>query len=194
MPIHQFLDRVEAIRFVSDRLAVSGRQPPLNVDALIDAFEISPSTRPPADGQRVVLPRARWVVRNSDLNLIDALIGILEGTATGAILVYATGSIPLSLLAPAVAVVRHLVKVASLAWHHGVSLTPTDFKIICRLREAPDGLELEPLFEALRSNTELTASSDLEQRLKVLEKFPKAQGSVALVWRSADGRWRANDV
>ncbi|MFL6664719.1 MAG: hypothetical protein ACJ8G7_21290 [Rhizobacter sp.] len=192
----QFADRVDAVEFVAGHL----RQGPMKAAAediaaaIVDEWALTAEGHDADSPHRATFRPARWVIRNQDLGLLDAVSGVLQGTATGAALAASTGSLTLGLLAPAIAVVTHLVKASLNARNKGVQLSEPEFFLLALVREASAGASLDALQSAWTSRFGVGSAPGLEPRLEKLARYPARAGELALIWKGPDGLWRAKDV
>jgi hypothetical protein len=192
----QFADRADAVEFLANHLG----QGPLKTSAediaaaIVDEWGLTASGDDGQSSHRATFRPARWVIRNQDLGLLDAVSGVLQGSATGAALAVSTGSLTLGLLTPAIAVVTHLVKVSLNARKRGVRLSEPEFFLLALVREAPAGASLETLQGAWGARFGEGSSGAVEPHLEKLAKYPAPIGDLALIWKASDGRWHSKDV
>lgn len=192
----QFADRSDAVDFLASHLRSQG----LGCDcediatAIVDEWSASSTTPDETSNHRAVFRPARWVIRNQDLGLLDALSGILQGTATSAALVASTRSVTLGLATPAIAVVTYLIKVSLNARAKGVRLSEPEFFLLTLVREASDGASLESLQARWNARYPDRADGSLQPLLNKLTQYPALAGEIALVWKGSDDLWRVRDL
>jgi hypothetical protein len=163
-------------------------------DCIVDEFGHEAASSDEASSHRAAFRPARWMIRDQDLNLIDGIGAILEGTATGVALGLTTGSLGYGMIAPALAVLTNMVKLAINMRNKGVTLDNEDFLIMTALRDHPSGASVVQLQEALGKHFHDKASEDIEVRLERLARYPARAGQIELAWKDADGVWRTKDV
>lgn len=162
---------------------------------LVDLFrETGFSVPVEADARRAVIPSLRWVIRNDDLALIDALGKVVTASATGGVALVSTGSLSLGAAPPALEILFQLVKVGKAVRAKGATLEPNEFQVLMALRSHAAGLSIGRLQEILPNHAPFDSEDSLEALLHHLDKFPTRSGGVSLVWRSADQLWRARDI
>ena len=197
-PIEEFSDREDAIDFLATnalsglRFASAERQH--LAQGIVDLFAVDELLGPPGD-RRLMNKSKKWVVRSKDLQLIDAIGGILQGSAAGGALIASTGSLPLTLLAPAIAVLTYLAKIAFNVRDKGVSLEPVELNILCRLKEAKSGLDVQQLIKELNTLSPEQTLQSVNAHLDKLQNCHTRSGeNISLVWKSSNERWFTNDV
>lgn len=192
----QFADRADAVDFIAESL----RQRRLGDAAdgiageIVDEWGVSASGDNADSSHRAMFRPTRWVIRNQDLGLLDAVSGVLQGTATGAALFASTGSLTLGLLTPAIAVATHLVKIALNLRRKGTQLSEPEFFLLALVLENPGGASVERLRNAWVARFGESEAGGLESMLEHLAKYPSPVGELSLVWKGADGRWRGKDL
>ena len=192
----QFADRADAVDFIADRL----RQVSLvsSADsiaaAIVDEWGQSVSCDAADSSHRAIFRPTRWVIRNQDLGLLDAVSGSLQGTVTGAALFASTGSLSLGLLTPAIAVATHLVKIAMNIRKKSVQLSESEFFVLALVLECHDGASLDLLHSRWTKRFGEEGVSGMESLLEHLAKYPSSVGDLSLIWKGSDGRWRAKDL
>lgn len=162
---------------------------------LVDLFkETGFSVQAEAEARRAVIPSLRWVIRNDDLALFDALGEAITASATGAVVLASTGSLSLGAAPPAIEILCQLVKVGRAVRAKGATLEPDEFQVLMALRAHTTGLSIGRLKEVLPNRAPFDSEDSLEAQLHHLDNFPTRSGGVSLVWRSADQLWRARDI
>lgn len=195
--MEQFADRTDAVEFIAERLSAAGNSSSANdiASAIADVFKQAAIASDDASStHRATFKPARWVIRNQDLGVVDSLGGILQGSATGAALGYSTGSASLGMLAPALAVITHITKIAFNIHGKGVKLAEEEFFVLVLLKESPDGRSSSDLATVCTDRFGARSPEQIESLLERLAKFPSRSGDLALAWKSADGLWRSKDV
>lgn len=192
----QFADRADAIDFIADRLRQSslGAAADGIAAAIVDEWGLSASGDDADSSHRAMFRPTRWVIRNQDLGLLDAVSGVSQGTATGAALFTATGSLTVGLLTPAIAVVTHLVKIALNLHKKGTQLSEPEFFVLALVLESPNGASVEALRSAWTARFGEEGASGVEALLERLAKYPSPVGDLSFVWKGSDGRWHTKDL
>lgn len=192
----QFADRADAIEFITGRLRQGNlRDAAEGVSAaIVDEWGQSASGDDAESSHRAVFRPTRWVIRNQDLGLLDGLSGVLQGTATCALLFEQIGSLTPSLLPPVIAVVMHVVKIAMNLRKKGMQLTEPEFFVLVLVLECDGGASLDLLRSSWTARFGEEGASGVEALLEHLAKYPSPVGDLSLIWKGADGRWRAKDL
>lgn len=200
----QFADRADAVEYLACHLRrgplasvaddATGDAAHAIADAIVDGWGHSVTSDGGDSLHRATFRPARWVIRNQDLGLVDAVFGVLQATATGAALLASTRSVTLGLLAPAIAVLTSLVKIGLNLRNKGAQLSEREFFLLALVAAAPSGARSEALREDWTARFGEDAKIELESHLDRLAKYPSRMGELSLIWRDADGLWRAKDV
>ena len=193
--IDQFADRFDAIEFLAKRLREGGMGPSADAvaETVVDEWGYTAPAPDKNSDLRAVFRPTRWVIRNQDLGLIEAVSGVLQGSATGTALAVTSGSLSLGLVAPAIAVATHLIKMGHNARNKGVQLSESAFFLLLLVREASDGASL-PFLTASWNARYADAAGPVEPHLDRLAKYPATVGDLALIWKGTDDLWRTKDV
>jgi hypothetical protein len=73
-------------------------------------------------------------------------------------------------------------------------LSPHDYWILASLLRAPDGLTDQELLDQLMVEEPDWTIEEVRASLTLLSEAPSRSGKIALVWKSASGRWRATGI
>lgn len=192
----QFADRTDAISCISEHLL----QGPMATaaarvaESIVDQFGHEAISRDVTSSHRAAFRPTRWIIRDQDLNLIDGIGGILQGTATGVVLGITTGSLGYGMIAPALVVLTNMVKLAINMRNKGVTLGNEEFIVMTALQDHPSGASVAQLQDALAKHFNGQASEHIEILLERLAKYPSRSGQIELAWKDADGIWRSKDI
>jgi hypothetical protein len=192
-----FSDRREFAEFIEGRMPLRAglaRNKTACVEAVVVAFTPATSESAGATEHRAIFRPARWVVKDSDLAVIESFGGIVEGTATGAALMATNSSLAVAAIPVVAVLLRHLAKVVHILWTRGARLSPEELRILYALRDSSDGASTEMLFAMLKDDEQFSSVDEVQARVARLQQYPTQAGPLKLVWAGTDGRWRLNDI
>ncbi|MGH9906425.1 MAG: hypothetical protein ACRD8U_12685, partial [Pyrinomonadaceae bacterium] len=162
---------------------------------LADHWEVEYVVSGPPGSLGLLIRRKKWVIRNDDLQLFDALLdGLYASTSVG--FFAAAGAPKLALLAPIAAFVKGVLKVGRQAWTKGVPLDSRHFAVLYAIYSNDNGLTKSELLEELNSvKRESWTSKGVQKYLEELRSVPSRDGTPKqLVVQSPDGRWRTSSI
>src|SRR5688572_5653618 len=131
----KFQSRTECAEYLVAELPQIPRQ---LIDELVAFHSVEEWPSPPPGAAAFMMPVTRWIVRDDDLKLLEALI---DGCKAGA----AAGFFMPSVAATAVTtsttgIVTALLKLGRQAWRKGRRLTPLQFAVLGAIKSRRDGL------------------------------------------------------
>ena len=193
----QFEGRQAAAAFLNTRFSGCAALGDQELATLADAFnlvretEVTPQ-RPP--GAAPALSKVlRYVVRNDDLNLFDAIIDALKTSVSAGFFIAADFKSP-AVWTAITALITGIGKVARNAVHKGKLIDPRSLQILFSLKQLGETSESQ-LFETLRSKNKDWNEGELSSILTELGRTRMNDHSVReLVYRSASGNWRIGNI
>jgi hypothetical protein len=193
----QFADRQDAIEFLGTTLAARilisqavGKDLAANI---VDDFAVS-AEEDSSNGRRAVFAPARWVIRNQDLDLVNTIGSILQGTATAGTLLHAANAVGAGMIAPALLIATYVSKLVINLYKRGVTLSDFEYRALCAIRESNQGLTADQLANALKRAGIDASPENTQHVLNRLSQYPAASEDISLVWRSHDDHWHTKDV
>jgi hypothetical protein len=189
-----FDEERELKRFVVERLQGTGLATEIlegfAVKFDVEKQRIVPRAEPGSLG--LILPRWRWVIRNDDLKVLDAMAdGMKSAAAVGFFVHAATSTQLLSAGAGMLAVVARLIRQAVVK---GATVDEEELRMLLLLAANPEGLLINEVVEIL-NRSESVSAEKVQQVLDRLAKHAVADGSTAaFVSVDGAGRWRAAGV
>jgi len=137
--------------------------------------------------------RFRWVIRDDDLQWMDALLDGLKASASAGFFVMASAANPAT-WAAVVAILAVLFKVSRHAVKKGKRLDERLFDLIFTLHES-EGAESEELLARLRERDATWTMDEIEAGLKVLGRMPMNDGTIReLVSQLPNRQWRVSGI
>ncbi len=144
-------------------------------------------------GFALIVPVARWVIREDDLKLVEALI---DGAKAGVIGGFLLGNLTeVGIMGGAVGLLASALKLGRQVATKGQRLTPLQFAVLIVLLD-PLGATAEQLLAKVDLYTgRLNEAGDVMQALDDLRSIAVSDGTVlSLVSQDARGVWRAAGV
>ena len=135
----------------------------------------------------------RWVIRDDDLRILDTVLDSLKVSAGAGFFVLPNIASTATIVAAA-GLFTGIVKLAYNATSKGVALSPHHYSIISTLFGQRDGLTDEDLLSRLLRSQDDWTIDGVRAGLATLSEAPSRSGKIALVWKSADDRWRTTGV
>lgn len=191
---NQFLDRADAITFLTEHLASDGMGNDANAlaQALVDEWCVLPPNEAGESTHRAVFKPARWVIRDGDLQLLSSLFVVLRDVIAGSVLASSGQVSDTKMLSLVLSVGKTLTSLALKMYKKGVRLEEKEFFVLTLLREDPSGKSLEFLQAAF--HTRYGDDSDIKGVLERLAEYPARADAVALIRPGENDRWFAQDV
>lgn len=153
-----------------------------------DREAIPPPPRP--DGLGFIIPRYRWIIRDDDLKLLDAVSEGFKSAGAAGFFFHAVHGGPLASAIGGIVVAS--VRLVRQARNKGAIVSPAELRILIVLKTNPDGLT-PPEVAAILSQSVPTTDADVRQVLNRLAKYAVGDGSTTpFVAEDGDGRWRVN--
>lgn len=192
--INQFLDRAEAITFLTEHLTSDGMGNNANAlaQALVDEWRVLTPNEGGESTHRAVFKPTRWVIRDGDLQLLSSLFVVLRDVTIGSVLASSGQISDTKMLSLALSVGKTLTRLALSMHKKGVQLEEKEFFVLMLLREDPSGKPLEFLQAAFHAR--YGDGSDIKGVLERLAGYPTRGDAVALVRLGESDRWFAQDV
>lgn len=173
-----FKDKNLAIEFIEKKFQdhiLFHRSPEL-IDVISNQFKEVEYKAAPAGTFTYMVATSRWVIKNDDLAVIEAILDGLK-SAAGANFFMTAVSQDGKILSAAIGLVSALFKVAKSARNKGIILTSRQFEIVYCLKNHPDGLDLDQLYRYLNLNSQNITKPELEDLLKGLGNTYTGDGS-----------------
>jgi hypothetical protein len=148
---------------------------------------------PTAPRTRASISALRWVIRDEDLKLLDAIISGITLSASAGFLLSAVVS-PSAMSTAIINITVALMKLLYNAHQKGATLSKEDFALISLLKSKPDGLQEQEISSQLAAAGINCPPEELRRRLRSLLEVPTRSGKTALVWESAEHIWRSSGV
>ena len=191
MPTHTFESEEEAAAFLSARLAERLSVPPSRVAPVAQNWSAAVKEQAPVPpgATPAMVKRFRWVIRDDDLQLADALADCAKTgiTSGGSILL---GSPDAAALAALTGGLASLFKLGRRANRKGKVLDARSFALLLALR-ADGPLTLPALTFHLSAQDPSWTADEASTKLKELAAVVLGDGTQqALVAEDAQGRWR----
>jgi len=157
---------------------------------LVTAFEEVTFPDPPPGTLAMMVPRIRWVIRDDDLSLLDAVSdGVVAAIGTGWILNDPAGT--QATVAGIAGVAAAALRVLNQIRRKGARISARNMKVLLALESSDNALSIEEAVEGLEdlSREEVTAA------FKELQEVRLRDGTVeSLIAQDATGRWSASGV
>lgn len=194
-----FLDAVEA------RLATAGAQPSLAraiAETCAEAFKVvelpQPSAPSAAGTMRFLTGRTRWVIRDDDLKLLEALTTAATAAAGAA---FFTGGPATPVTAAVTGLVTVILQLGRRVRKHAILLTPAQHLVAMALKTLGNGAALDDIVDRVNVLAEgqhpeaRWTAEDTKAELEALQRLRKTNGDViALVAVDHEGLWGLCDV
>ena len=135
----------------------------------------------------------RWVIRNDDLKLLDSILDGLKASAGAGF--FLLGGLTMTGTAVAAAgLLAGFLKLAYNASSKGAILDARDYSVIAAMFGHPAGFTKEEILERLSVKEPDWTIDEVGKHLDRLSETPSRSGKIALVWKSADEKWRTAGV
>ena len=195
---HEFDEQREAEEFLIQHL--SARYPQSEWERvsfteevpLIEKIRVR-AEKPQGEAASALVRRFRYVIRNEDLQLFDAVMDALVIAVSVGVFVV-PGVNVLASWGAITAIVTKLLKVGRKAATKGVVLEKQHFAVLTTLHDAGES-SFDELLERLRQQETDWSSERLQAALSLLQKAPSLDNSeVKLVISLPDQRWRTSGI
>ena len=148
--------------------------------------------RPPGASPALVR-HARWVIRDDDLKLLDALLDGVKASASAGFFHSLDVKDPTK-WASLAAILAALFKIIQQATTKGARLDARYFQVVAELHSS-DGLKRDQLLARLRAHDSTWTSEELDSVLQRLSKYPTRDGSTRAFVSERPGEvWSAAGV
>jgi hypothetical protein len=149
----------------------------------------------PPGGQRFLVHKKRYVIRDDDLRLMDVLADGLKAAAGAGFFLLAVSG-PQVVITGIVGVIVAGARLLRQAKTKGAELEPGAFRVLYILKaNEPTPLSVDDITGILRRTAPDTTAEWVTQRLTELEKHFVNEGSVVpFACKDSVGNWRANGV
>lgn len=182
--------------FLATRLSdssVSSGSIPLLAQDLLSVWAVPVETVRPPNVRPAHIAGLKWVIRDEDLKVLDSILDGVKASA-GAGFFAMAGITAVPHVVAGVGITAAFLKLAYNAVTKGVRLSPEDYSILATVIGKPSGLLAEEIYDRLAKVEPNWTVEAISQRLTSLTEIPNKSGKIALVWKSADNRWRTTGV
>ncbi len=166
---------------------------PLAARDLLSIWAQQAETVQPVRGRPAHIAALRWVIRDDDLKLLDAILDGMKASA-GAGFFILGGLTVTGTAAAAAAIFAGMLKLAYNALSKGATLSVPDYSVIAVLFAQSGGLTDQEILDRLSTSEPNWTIDQVRERLAALGEIPSRSGKISLVWKGADGRWRTAGV
>jgi hypothetical protein len=189
----EYETKEEASEYLIGRFVRSGLAPTVSTEVgnhLVTGFEEVTLPDPPPGALAMMVPRIRWVIRNDDLSLLDAVSdAVMAALTTG----WVVGVSPVAQpnVAGVAAIAAASLRVLNQIRRKGAQISDRGMKLLVALDSSERPLSREDIAEGLDS----LSQKELADTFEELQKVRLRDGTVvSLISQDATGRWSVAGV